>query len=134
MRSRLPISLLFAGLLLLAALCAPAHARWDEKFTVRKKVILDTTKSGVAIPEVIGGATALIRLHDGNFDFASAKEDGSDVRFVAADDQTALPFHLERYDSLLHEALAWVKLPEIAANGKTEFWLYYGNPAAERAG
>jgi len=134
MQSRFPISFLLAGLLLLAALSAPAHARWDEKFTVRKKIILDTTKSGVAIPDPIGGATVLIRLHDGNFDFASAKDDGSDVRFVAADDKTVLPFHLERYDSLLHEALAWVKLPEITADGKTEFWLYYGNPAAERAG
>lgn len=134
MQSRFPIPFLLAGLLLLAVLSAPAHARWDEKFTVRKKIILDTSKSGVAIPDPIGGATILIRLHDGNFDFAAAKDDGSDVRFVAADDKTVLPFHLERYDSLLHEALAWVKIPEIAANGKTEFWLYCGNPAAERAG
>ena len=111
-----------------------AHARWDEKFTVRKKITLDTTSTGTAIAEPIGGATLLVRLHDGNFDFAAAKEDGSDIRFIAADDKTPLPFHIEKYDSLLHEALVWVKLPEVAANGKTELWLYYGNPGAERAG
>lgn len=113
---------------------ATTHARWDEKFTARKKITLDTSASGTPIAEPIGGATLLVRLHDGNFDFAAAKEDGSDIRFVAADDKTVLPFHIEKFDSLLHEGLAWVKVPEITASGKTEVWLYYGNPAAERAG
>ena len=124
-----------ALLFLAAVVCNfQVHGRWDDKFTVRKKITFDTTSTGTPITEPIGAVTVLIRLHDGNFDFAAAKEHGSDIRFVAADDKTVLPFHIEKFDSLLHEALVWVKLPEIAANGKTELWLYYGNPAAERAG
>src|SRR3954470_23834104 len=88
---------------LLVFLASEAHARWDEKFAVRKKITLDTTAAGTPIAEPIGASTVLVRLHDGNFDFAAAKEDGSDVRFIAADDKTPLPFHLEKYDSLLHE-------------------------------
>jgi biopolymer transport protein ExbB len=114
---------------------ASAHARWDEKFTVRKKIAVDPSASGVAIGEAIGPTTVLVRLHDGNFNFAAAKEDGSDLRFIAADDKTPLPFHIEKFDAVLyHEGLAWVKLPEVKPGAKTEFWLYYGNPAAERIG
>ncbi len=130
--SVLPVRLLF--LVVIALLTAGAHARWDEKFIVRKKITLDTSATGTPIAEPIGGATVLVRLHDGNFVFESAKEDGSDLRFLAADDKTLLPFHIEKFDSLLHEALVWVKLPGIAPSAKTELWLYYGNPAAERVG
>lgn len=121
-------------ILVLSFLAVAAHARWDEKFTVRKKITLDTSATGSPIADPIGGATLLVRLHDGNFLFNSAKEDGSDIRFIAADDKTQLPFHIEKFDSLLHEALVWVKVPELKPSAKTEFWLYYGNPAAERAG
>ncbi len=131
---RLQTSRLLVALFLLAFLGASAQARWDDKFTVRKKITVDTSSTGTAIADRIGSATVLFRLHDGNFDFAGAKDDGSDIRFIAADDKTPLPFHIERYDSLLHEALVWVKFPEVTASGKTELWLYYGNPAAERIG
>ena len=126
---------LLLTLLALWSLVAPAaQARWDESFTLRKKVTLDTTASGTPIATAIGPATVLVRLHDGNFQFESAKEDGSDLRFIADDDRTPLAFHIEKFDSLLHEALVWVKLPEIKSSAKTEFWIYYGNPAAPPAG
>jgi biopolymer transport protein ExbB len=121
-------------ILALSFLVAASHARWDEKFTVRKKITIDASATGTAIGDPIGAATVLVRLHDGNFQFNSAKEDGSDIRFIAADDKTPLPFHIEKFDALLHEALVWVKLPEVKPSAKTEFWIYYGNPAAERAG
>jgi biopolymer transport protein ExbB len=80
-----------------------------------------------SIDEPIGTATILVRLHDGNYQFAAGKPDGSDIRFVAADDKSPLAFHIERFDSLLNEAFVWVKLPEIKPAGQTKFWLYYGN-------
>lgn len=130
-----PKTRLFQSILIAFSLVTSlVHAHWDEKFTVRKKIVLDTSATGTPIADAIGGATVLVRLHDGNFQFGAAKEDGSDVRFIAADDKTLLPFHIEKFDSLLHEALVWVKVPEVKPSAKTEFWIYYGNPAAERAG
>src|SRR5262245_39750551 len=86
------------------------QAWWDAKWTGRRKFTVEVKEAGVSAP--VSGAAVLVRLHEGNFSFASAKEDGSDLRFVAADDKTLLPFHVERYDSLLGEAFVWVKVPE----------------------
>jgi biopolymer transport protein ExbB len=113
----------------LIALTIPtaAHAWWNGEWSTRKKITVDTSTTGVAINQPIGPAVVLLRLHDGNFQFGAAKDDGSDIRFVAADDKTLLTYHIERYDSLLNEAFVWVKLPDLAPGGKTIFWLYYGN-------
>src|SRR3984957_8225782 len=113
----------------LIALIAPtaAHAWWNGDWAIRKKITVDTSASGVAINQPIGSAVVLLRFHDGNFQFGAAKDDGSDIRFVAADDKTLLTYHIERYDSLLNEAFVWVKVPDLAPGGKTIFWLYYGN-------
>lgn len=100
---------------------------WNKDWTIRKKIDIDTSTAGAPIAEPIGTTAILIRLHDGNFRFAEAKEDGSDIRFVAEDEKTVLPYHIEKYDGLLNEAFVWVKLPDLKAGNKTTFWLYYGN-------
>lgn len=108
-------------------LCGTAHAAswWNEDWTLRKKITIDTAAAG--IKEDVGTATILLRLHDGNFQFGAAKEDAGDIRFVAMDDKTLLPYHIERFDGLLNEAFVWVKVPDIKPNAQTSFWLYYGN-------
>jgi len=75
----------------------------------------------------------LVRLHSGNFKLESAKEDGSDLRFIAGDDKTPLRFHLEKFDPLLGEALAWVALPDLKPGARTLLWVYSGNPKAAAA-
>jgi len=106
--------------------CSSAHARWwNGEWSIRKKITLDTTSKDSGIANPIGTAVVLIRLHDGNFQFAGAKDDGSDLRFVAADDKTLLTYHIEKYDSLLSEAFVWVKVPDVKAGTQTSFWLYY---------
>jgi biopolymer transport protein ExbB len=59
-------------------------------------------------------------LHDGNYQFLAAKEDGGDIRFVASDDKTLLPYHVERYDSLMNEAFVWVQVPDVKAVGSDD--------------
>jgi biopolymer transport protein ExbB len=120
--------IVFAALLFMAA--APAQAWWNKEWTLRKKITVDTSAEGGAISGPIGTGAVLLRLHDGNFQFAAAKDDGSDIRFVAGDDKVELPYHIEKYDALLNEAFVWVKVPDIKPDGQTEFWLYYGNTAA----
>jgi len=103
------------------------RAWWDADWPLRKLITIDTTSTGVAITEPIGSTPVLIRLHDGNFRFTYAKPDGTDIRFIAADDRTPLAYHIERFDSLLNEAFIWVNVPGLKPGTKTSFWLYYGS-------
>ncbi len=92
------------------SLSGSAFAWWNDEWTLRKKITLDTTSTGTVISDPIGTSAMLIRLHDGDFQFASAKDDGGDLRFVAEDDKTLLTYHIEKFDSLLDEAFVWVNV------------------------
>lgn len=132
---RVFLPLILSGLAVLALFPSTASAVpdkadtpwWNKNWTVRKKFTLDTSANGVAINEPVGGAVVLVRLFDGNFNFISAREDGSDIRFVSEDSKVVLPHTIERFDSLLSEGFAWVKVPEVKSGGQTLFWIYYGN-------
>lgn len=121
-------------LLVLTAMALPgtAHAWWNKEWSIRKKFTVDTGSKEAAISDPIGTTAVLLRLHDGNFQFAEAKDDGSDIRFVAGDDKTLLPYHIERYDSVLNEAFVWVKVPDVKPGAQTSFWIYYGS-ASDKA-
>ncbi|BBF93151.1 DUF2341 domain-containing protein [Blastochloris tepida] len=110
-----------------------AAAWWNDEWTLRKKITIDTGPSGAAISDAIGTTPVLVRLHVGNFRFGSAKEDGGDLRFVAGDDKTPLKHHVEKFDSLLGEALVWVAVPDLKPGTKSDIWLYFGNPKAPAA-
>ena len=121
----LRLTTLLAALLML---CTAAHAKdkwWDAAWSARRGITVDTTAAGANISEPIGGATVLVRLFQANYP-ATVKEDLSDLRFVAEDNKTLLPFHVEKIDALMGEAYVWVKLPEVKPNAKTNFWMYYG--------
>lgn len=98
-------------------------AWWNKAWTQRQALTLDTS---AASSDASGAATVLVRLHDGNFQFTNATEGGADLRFIASDGKTSLPYQVEKWDSLLNEAFVWVRLPEITAGGKTTAHLYYG--------
>jgi biopolymer transport protein ExbB len=101
-----------------------AEAWWNSDWSYRTKI---TVSAGQLPP---GRMPLLVRLHDGNFKFTDAKEDGSDIRFVASDDKTPLRFHIESYDSVLGIAFIWVDVPAAAGGGPTEIWLYHKNDKA----
>jgi biopolymer transport protein ExbB len=112
---------------------SPAHAWWNPDWTVRKKITLDASPAGGNITDPIGTAVILVRLHDGDFSFSTARDDGSDIRFIAADDKTPLTYHIEKYDSLLGEAFVWVKVPDLKPGAATTIWLYYGDTGTKSA-
>src|SRR5258708_39636538 len=85
----------------------PAAAWWNDQWTLRKKIAVDTGASGASVTEPIGTTPILVRLHVGNFRFGSAKEDGGDLRIVASADKTPLKCHVDNFDSLLAQSLAW---------------------------
>ncbi len=114
-----------------SAILLPLHAKdstwWNPAWPQFQEITIDTGADAAATSESISDATVLVRLHDGNFQFLNAADDGSDLRFVAADGKTLLSHHVEKYDNLLNEAFVWVKIPEIKANGQTGIRLYYGS-------
>jgi biopolymer transport protein ExbB len=108
-----------------------ADAWWDKKWQYRKKIAFDTTDKGANIKENLTDVPILVRLHTGNFTFGNAKKDGSDIRFVSADDKAPLKFHIEKFDPKQEIALLWVKVPQIAGGGSQDsIWMYYGNDSA----
>jgi biopolymer transport protein ExbB len=125
------VLVLMAGLSMLPG---AAHGWWNAEWAARKPVRIDTSAAGANVTEPIGTTPVLVRLHAGNFRFDAAKDDGSDLRFIAGDDKTPLKFHIEKYDGLLGEALVWVSVPDLNPAAKTELWLYYKNPKATAAG
>lgn len=60
---------------------------------------------------------------------ATARPDGFDLRFTAADGVTPLPYDRQRYRTT-GQLLAWVQIPILSASADTIIYLYYGNPAA----
>ncbi len=129
-------------LLAIGALCtipsAANAAWWQTDWSYRKQITIDTSPKGGNISESAGRVPVLIRLHSGNFSFSDAQENGTDIRFVAADDKTPLAFHIESYDAVLGMANIWVDVPEFPAAATKDIHLYYANkkatPGADVAG
>ena len=134
-RRRLPGTIALVVLACVGFGSTSAKAWWNDDWRLRKQIMIDTSSSGAGITDAIGsGAVVLVRLHSGNFRFGIAKDDGSDLRFVAADDKTPLKFYVEKYSVTLGEALVWVSVPDLRQGARNEFWLYYGNRKAVPAG
>ena len=115
----------------LALLVFPAIAQawWNDDWNYRKQLSVDSVAAQLS--GGVSDALVLVRLHTGNFSyFHDLKPDGADLRFIANDDKTPLKYHIERFDAVNEMALIWVKLPTLAAGGKEQIWMYYGNPKA----
>ncbi|MGY4663953.1 biopolymer transport protein ExbB [Pseudomonas chlororaphis] len=124
---RLLISLLIClGLVLPAT----AQAWWQDDWHYRKQISIDTTPQGAAINQALGRTALLVRLHTGNFSFDGVKEDGSDLRFVSADDKTVFNHQIESFDPLMGMALVWVDVPNVEGGQRQDIWMYYGNQKA----
>jgi biopolymer transport protein ExbB len=131
------LAIVFAGLCLIPhesfaeAKEGEAPEWWNKEWTARKPIDIKAADAGK--PD--GSGVILVRLHEGNFPFSLVKEDSSDVRIIADDQKTELPFHFERYDALMNEAFLWLRLPEFAEGTEaSRLWIYFGNAAAEPSG
>jgi biopolymer transport protein ExbB len=116
-------ALLFATLLPLAAEKLP-EGWWNSAWSQRQVITIDATAPGIS--ENLTDTTVLVRLHDGNFQFANAAQGGADLRFVSKDGKTVYPHDIERFDNLINEGFVWVKVPVVKSGEKTVLYLYYG--------
>ncbi len=62
-----------------------------------------------------------------------AQTNGADIIFTAADGVTRLAHDLEQFDVANTRLCAWVKIPELAGEANTSFYIYYGYPLATNA-
>lgn len=123
------IARVFVTLLLL--LPAASQAWWNKDWTGRKQITLNTSSTGLETKQALAQVVMPVRLNTGNFVFADAREDGSDLRFVGPDDKTPLKYHIEQFDGVSELAVIWVQVPALAANAKDQaLWMYYGNSKA----
>jgi uncharacterized repeat protein (TIGR01451 family) len=99
---------------------------YNEGWNYRKPIIV--TNNG----DTLLWYQVLVKLDAGNFNFAEAKNDGSDIRFTYSDGTTELNYWIESWDSNGHLAYIWVRVPNIAMGNNT-IYLYYNNPAASAA-
>ncbi|MFM7181170.1 MAG: DUF2341 domain-containing protein [Verrucomicrobiales bacterium] len=105
---------------------------WDQAWSARKPIDIVIGGDSPA-KEPVAGALVAVRLHEGNFNFASVREDGGDLRFLAADNKTVLPHRVEKIDALMNEAIVWVNAGDLKPSSSTRIWLYHGNPEAPSA-
>ena len=118
-----------AALALAVCLGSVAHAEGD--FQHGRKLVFDTTQTGSKLDAPVSQLPVLVRLHSGNFTFAEAKPDGSDLRFFAGDGKTPLNYTIEKFDAVNEIALAWVQVPKINPDIMTEsIWVRWGNEGA----
>lgn len=112
-----------------------SSAWWNPDWTSRKTIAIDTTATGLNLTSAATDVPVLLRLHSGNFpQFLNVLDGGADFRVIAADDQTPLKYHVEKFDPAAQIALIWVKVPSLAPqSADNKIYLYFGNPAAPRA-
>jgi|CXWL01.1.fsa_nt_gi biopolymer transport protein ExbB len=124
-RMKKPALLLFTALAFMPSL---SYAWWNAEWSSRKVITLSVSQEG--IKSAVTQAPVLVRLHTGNFDFANAKDDGGDIRFVAEDDKTPLKYHIEKYDPINEMALVWVQVPQLSEGKAATIYLYSANQKA----
>ncbi|MDX2054640.1 MAG: DUF2341 domain-containing protein, partial [Polyangiaceae bacterium] len=95
----------------------------DAAWKMRRSITLKGTQA-----EALVDFPVLVQLTPQNFDFASAKSAGEDLRFTDSMG-VALDHEIEAFGS--SSALIWVRVPLLPPAGQTaELFLYYGNPNA----
>jgi len=90
------------------------------------KSVLVKENSGATLTDY----QVLLNLSGADFP-VGAKSDGSDLRFVDAEEEEELSYWVEKFDAANETGKVWVKVPEIPADGEVKLKMLYGNPSAE---
>lgn len=133
LRARAVRAVLLVFVTLALAICPmTSRAWWKEDWTFRKRLDIDAGLPALASASGTTNVVVPVRLHAGNFGFFGDLEpDGSDLRFIAADDATPLDFRIERFDAALGLAVVWLRIPSaVLSQQQPHVWMYYGNAAA----
>jgi biopolymer transport protein ExbB len=111
----------------LALAAAPGGGWWDSRWSRRRRIALTPPPRGAG---TLANVPLLVLLTPERIDYAAAAPDGSDLRFVAADQRTVLPHEIEAWHPG-GTSVAWVRLSALGPDAAIEpAWMYYGNAGA----
>lgn len=116
-------------LAVLLALPLLAQAQGLSAWKYNKQITMNTGADGSNVSGTVTGFPVAVSLTAGNFDFAQAKDDGSDLRFTKADG-SPLPFELESWDKAGQSAAIWVRTDVTGNSASQSLVMHWGNPAA----
>ncbi len=95
-----------------------------------KKIHFNTTTSGANVPGNVANFPVLIRLTNKTFDFSQASPVGADIRFMKQNN-SPLPYEIERWDAVAQAAEIWVRADTIYGNDSAHYIsMCWGNPRA----
>ena len=108
---------------------------WLHPWKQRKPIALLASKIEAPSDTELTDFPVLVSLTDQEI-VASARADGADIVFTAADGTTVLASEIESFTTFDQKLVAWVKLPSLSATVDTTIFLYYGNstPAIREPG
>lgn len=107
---------------------AEVLAGWAHSGRLR----INTSPTGADVPAAVADFPLLVRLYQGDLDFAQAARDGRDLR-AAGPDGSLLPLAIDRWDSAAGQAVIWIRVPRVeGGSDSNSVTLYWGNPAAAR--
>lgn len=114
-----------------AVVAAPESGIWLSQgaWTARKPVSIDPSVTAAGLTQI----AVPIQFADMQV-AASARPDGSDIVFTAADGTTRIDHVLEGYDSGSGAVVAWVRVPALSTTTATDLFMYYGNGMASDQG
>jgi hypothetical protein len=95
---------------------------WDPHWHKRARITIGDSEVKADLTDF----QVPVKLEAGTIDYAAAKPDGADLRFVA--DGTLLNHEIDAWTSG-GPALVWLRVPKLSATPAV-VWLYYGNPDA----
>jgi len=98
---------------------------WNVNWKYRREITITNVNGTLTDYQI------LVELNSSNFNFSHAQENGSDIRFVASDDETLLSHWIEVWNATNQSAKIWVNVSEVAEG--TKIFMYYGNENASDA-
>jgi len=98
---------------------------WNVNWKYRREITITNVNGTLTDYQI------LVELNSSNFNFSHAQENGSDIRFVASDDETLLSHWIEVWNSTNQSAKIWVNVSEVTEGAK--IFMYYGNESASDA-
>mgnify|MGYP000362531405 CR=1 FL=1 len=112
----------FVAISLLLLTSTASASWWNVNWKYRREITITNVNGTLTDYQI------LVELNSSNFNFSHTRENGSDIRFVASDDETLLNHWIEVWNSTNHSAKIWVNVSEITEG--TKIFMYYGNESA----
>ncbi|MVF12662.1 DUF2341 domain-containing protein [Ketobacter sp. MCCC 1A13808] len=92
----------------------------EAEFTSSQNYWFDTTDNGAGVTGDVFNVPVLIRIRDSEI-INAVQPGAADIRFVASDGITPLPYEVERWDQLNNVADVWVLVPKIEGSNDQGF-------------